>query len=1019
MAAAGDCLRAVGLQFWARSLQALPALLAPAVLLGLLLGAAAAALLCRCALGPRRRREKDDSQRLLESFNSDDREHTLAKSKAEPYTSKEEMVLEESECPLNSNITAFALKAKVIYPINQKFRPLADGSSNPSLHENPKQAVLPNQVMETSTSGSLGSLSQGDKEDCSSSTTIHSTTSDDRFQARAFLKVTSFPEVLTCESFDVKLCLCSLILKDLMLLDTELRKEKHVQMFIQVLKIYLTDFYHKKKITDDLFKKILLNQKNDFEELQKQLHSRLQNTEVSGAHNSEYQTVEDLERKEREYSEHVIDNMETFWKQTDKAQQAFLDQTKCSSAKATKIMMDLTEKMIAVESLLSESQDLQAMDIQERLFSWELMVKMVDSLKSYIPEECKCRLNIVSNILDHLTVKNNLSVRQKEELLTDLHKAFWEQLAHFSNECMQQSKDMILKQLECRAKKREELKNRHKAEQGSLLSKTFRNEDVHDFLKAYHELLEKHRQAQWELEEEDDFKSTEAVADLYKELYSKASHALAELVTELFLQILPVVTGLSVRECELLKEEWQENLVPLEKWETHHQRRWKLFQEQLLQEKKLWIKEYALSAVMQKHLSEKQEKIIQGVVSRLGCLSDESVNYILQKHRLLLCSVLRRLTLRRVGMAALACMRLSRKKSLLQELREQHALQKGSYPCQDEDQWQLQKAVESHILEEEEKLEEETQQIHLEFHQQLVTEIQEALQFLQQHMEQVIGQTLLQHARREAGKKSSNDGQDFKERLVEAAVESVYGTSDNINRLVQNYYQQLGKITEGYEGKKLQQLKSLQERGERNRVKKKQENELALEEKQTKGLLNVSSTVHQRIVLQQQKVLAQFELQQQIRLKSLKQKLLGLHHLETELENQLREAEQDFVSELAVLTRVPVAVKKQPSKRSKPAGEKTNSERKTFQSPESADKDDSHENIQELPGLTSGLCRGILASERPVEGLPSSAALGIPLPRCCGTDQSYGTLQREDGTHTGDSTCKDCTGEPGHCNGTY
>lgn len=53
--------------------------------------------------------------------------------------------------------------------------------------------------------------------------------------------------------------------------------------------------------------------------------------------------------------------MEAFWKQTDKAQQDFLDQSKCSSAKATKIMMDLTEKMIAVESLLSESQDLQAM----------------------------------------------------------------------------------------------------------------------------------------------------------------------------------------------------------------------------------------------------------------------------------------------------------------------------------------------------------------------------------------------------------------------------------------------------------------------------------------------------------------------------------------------------------------------------------------------------------------------------------------------------------------------------------
>lgn len=33
-------------------------------------------------------------------------------------------------------------------------------------------------------------------------------------------------------------------------------------MFTQVLKIYLTDFHHKKKITDDLFKKILLIQEN-------------------------------------------------------------------------------------------------------------------------------------------------------------------------------------------------------------------------------------------------------------------------------------------------------------------------------------------------------------------------------------------------------------------------------------------------------------------------------------------------------------------------------------------------------------------------------------------------------------------------------------------------------------------------------------------------------------------------------------------------------------------------------------
>ncbi|XP_065454265.1 evC complex member EVC isoform X4 [Chrysemys picta bellii] len=902
----GPCRGEIGLQFWVEALQLVPGLLAPAVLLGVALGVGAALLLCFYVIGPLLQNKKDDSQRLLESFHSDVRGHLdenvplPRKKKTETQMSEEEMVLEGNESSLNSNITAFALKAKVVYPINQKFRPLADGSSNPSLHENPKQAVLPNQIMETSTSSSLGSLSHGDKEDCSSSTTIHSATSDDRFQDRAFLKVTCFPEVLTCESFDVKLCLYSLLLKELLLLDTELRREKQV-VFIQVLRTYLFDFYHKKKITEDLYQKIILTQETDLEELQKQLTSRLLSTEMSGARNSDYQTLEDLERKEREYSEHITDNMEAFWKQADKAEQFLLNQSNCSSAKRGKIMMNLTERMIAVEGLLSQSQDLQAMDIQERIFNWELMVKMVDFLKTRIQEESKCRLGAVAGILDQLTVKSNLSLSQKEGLLTDLHKAFWEQVAHYNNECVQQGKDLIMKLLACRTRKIRELKQAQKDEQGDLLSKAQKIGELDEFL---------------------------------KELCSGTSHALEELVQELFLQTLPTKTGLSLRECELLKEECQENLIlQLEKWDSCRQKQWKLFQEQLQQERQLWTKEYALSAVMQKHLSEKHEKIIQGVLSRLGGLSEESAKYIFRKHRLLLCSVLRRLAVRNVAMATLTHMKMSQKKSLLQELREQHTLQKSSSHCQDEHQWQLQNAMESHILEEEEKLEEETQQTRLEFHQQLVAEIQEALQLVQQHMEQVIGQALLQHARQEAAKQSSEDGEDFKERLIEAAVESVYVTSNGVNRLVQCYYQQIEKIMDGHENRKLQQLKSFQERTENNRLRKKQEeNEQTLKEKRNQGTLNTSSAVHQRMLLQQQKFLAQFDVQQQFRLDFLKQKILVLHHLETQLENQLKQAEQDFITELAALARVPLTVRKQPLNRSVQSGKSQKTKRKNSHS---------------------------------------------------------------------------------------
>ncbi|XP_044873456.1 ellis-van Creveld syndrome protein isoform X1 [Mauremys mutica] len=962
----GPCRGEIGLQFWVEALQLAPGLLAPAVLLGVALGVGAALLLCFYVIGPLLQNKKDDSQRLLESFHLDVHGHLdenvplPRKEKTETQLSEEEMVLEGNESSLNSNITAFALKAKVVYPINQKFRPLADGSSNPSLHENPKQAVLPNQIMETSTSSSLGSLSHEDKEDCSSSTTIHSATSDDRFQDRAFLKVTCFPEVLTCESFDVKLCLYSLLLKELLLLDTELRREKQL-IFIQVLRTYLSDFYLKKRITEDLYQKIILTQETDLEELQKQLTSRLLSTEMSGARNSEYQTLEDLERKEREYSEHIIDNMEAFWKQADKAEQFLLNQSNCSSAKRIKMMMYLTERMIAVEGLLSQSQDLQAMiyfhslksqealdgkcgqlcltramvqDVQERIFNWELMVKMINFFKTKIQEESKCRLDAVAGILDQLTIKSNLSLSQKEELLTGLHKAFLEQVAHCNNECVQQGKDLIVKLLACRTRKIREIKQAQKDEQGDLLSKTQKIGELDEFLKACHEMLEKQRQTLHDLEEEDDCQSTEAIAELHQELCSGTSHALDELVQELFLQTLPTKTGLSLRECELLKEECQENLIlQLEKWDSCRQKQWKLFQEQLQQEKQLWTKEYALSAVMQKHLSEKHEKIIQGVLIRLGGLSEESAKYILRKHRLLLCSVLRRLAVRNVAMATLTHMKVSQKKSLLQELREQHTLQKSSSHCQDEHQWQLQNAMESHILEEEEKLEEETQQTRLEFHQQLVAEIQEALQLVQQHMEQVIGQALLQHARQEAAKQSSDDEEDFKERLIEAAVESVYVTSNGVNRLVQRYYQQIEKIMDGHENRKLQQLKSFQERTENNRLRKKQEeNEQTLKEKMNQGTLNTSSAVHQRMLLQQQKFLAQFDVQQQVRLDSLKQKILVLHHLETQLENQLKQAEQDFITELAALARVPLTVRKQPLNRSVQSGKSQKTKRRNSHS---------------------------------------------------------------------------------------
>nr|XP_034807804.1 evC complex member EVC isoform X3 [Pan paniscus] len=753
------------------ALRPAPALLAPAVLLGAALGLGLG-LWLGCRAGRQRtRHQKDDTQNLLKNLESNAQTPSETGSpsrrrKREVQMSKDKEAVDECEPPSDSNITAFALKAKVIYPINQKFRPLADGSSNPSLHENLKQAVLPHQPVEASPSSSLGSLSQGEKDDCSSSSSVHSATSDDRFLSRTFLRVNAFPEVLACESVDVDLCIYSLHLKDLLHLDTALRQEKHM-MFIQIFKMCLLDLLPKKKSDDELYQKILSKQENDLEELENGLQVKLSNTEMSGAGDSEYITLADVEKKEREYSEQLIDNMEAFWKQMANIQHFLVDQFKCSSSKARQLMMTLTERMIVAEGLLCDSQELQALDALERTMGRAHMAKVIEFLKLQVQEETRCRLAAISHGLELLAGEGKLSGRQKEELLTQQHKAFWQEAERFSREFVQRGKDLVKASLAHQVEGTAKLTLAQEEEQRSFLAEAQPTADPEKFLKAFHEVLERQRLMQCDLEEEENVRATEAVVALCQELYFSTVDTFQKFVDALFLQTLPGMTGLPPEECDYLRQEVQENAAwQLGKSDRFRRQQWKVFQELLEQEQQVWMEECALSNVLQTHLREDHEGTIRGVLGRLGGLTEESMRCVLQGHDLLLRSALRRLALRGNALATLTQMRLSGKKHLLQELREQRALEQGSSQCLDEHQWQLLRALEARVLEEASRLEEEAQQTRLQLQQRLLAEAQEVGQLLQQHVECAIGQALLVHARNAATKSRAKDRDDFKTSLT-------------------------------------------------------------------------------------------------------------------------------------------------------------------------------------------------------------------------------------------------------------
>eukprot|EP00072_Mus_musculus_P035483 XP_006504106.1 PREDICTED: ellis-van Creveld syndrome protein homolog isoform X3 [Mus musculus] len=790
------CTKDARLQLGREALQAAPTLLVPAVLLGGVLGLGLGLWLGCRASHLRARLQKDDRKRLLGSSEppAQSLRDTGSQAKArrrQRETTRDEDAPEVCEPSLSGNITAFALKARVVYPINQKFRPLADGSSHPSLHENLTQAAailphLPHQPAEASPASSLGSLSQAGKEDGSSSSSMRSTYSDDRILQCAFLRVGSFPEILACESVDIDLCVCSLHLKDLLQVDTALRQEKHL-MFIQILKACLLDFFPKKKPDDELCQKVLSKQEHDLEELEKGLQARLANTEMLGTGDSGYVSLADVERKERELSEQLIDNMGAFWKQMESIQPTLMDQFKCSSSKARQFMMTLTGRMIVAEGLLHDSQDLHVL--------------------------------------------------------------------------------------------------------------------------AFHEVLERQRLTRSDQEGDEDTRITEAMAALCQELYCSTMGTFQKFVDSLFLKTLPEVTSLPVAECETLRQQVQEQAArQLGQADRFRRRQWGLLCDLLEQDKRVWLEEGTLSTVLQRQLRDHHESTIHGVLSRFSGLSEESSRGILQGHELLLCSALRRLALRGTTITALAQMRLSGKKRLLQELHEQLALEQGVSPCLEEHQWQLLRALEARIQEEAARLEDEAQQTGLRLQQQLLAEAQEAGRLLQLHMERVIGQALLVHARNVASKGRTREKEDFKRTLVETVVESVYVTSTSVNRLVQAHYQAVGKLLQAHEEQLLQRLKTLQgERINAYKLWKKQEfSDPSLESQTADGTHGASQGVQQRMLSQQKRLLDQFTKHQQGRLNSQRQKAQELDQLQAQLETQLQEAEQTLISELSTLARVPL-----------------------------------------------------------------------------------------------------------------
>ncbi|XP_020376812.2 ellis-van Creveld syndrome protein-like isoform X2 [Rhincodon typus] len=889
--ALASCSARAGWTILSSQLQVYPAFLAIAVVLGFVLGIAGAVLLYIFVLEPALQRKEhcssgtdddscseysDDSQ----SFKSNEDERG-AKRGASPY-------YEENETSLNSNIAAFALKARVIYPINQKFRPLADGSSHPSLLEGLKQRDSIKRTKEDfvlSDSEFLDLKSERDY-NCFPGNYPPSTTVCNENNTVPI--VTFFSELLGYTSPEAELGLYRFSLQTLRLLDAELRQEQYM-MFLQLLKLQLNDLYLKEKIDETFYRDFLSTQEKELEKLQ-----NLEQPVLLGDTNrkdcEQPYTLEEAEQDEHSYLQYTIHQLSGFFKQTESAWSSFLNHSKLPKITVQELMRNISEKMLQVEILLTDSLTFQITVILDRLMHWEFMTKSLQSLTWLVQQESKDKLMMVTSVLTVLNRDGTLAFWQKEEILARIQHSVQDSVDTYINECAKQTKDLILEMKRRHRTLMKRLEETQRHETMNLKEQTTQMLTPTEFIQSCHELAERHRQTRCDVEDKENHNDVKAITKLWKNLHSTSSRILDKLMEELFTETLPKLTSVSLPAMETLRSRLQQDLTARKKAAAEERKQHlKQFHEKLAQMKQVWMDEKVINSVKQKYLIDKQEKIIQGFLLRQRDLEEMVSEHIILEHQVALQPMLRQLTLRHFSLLILKEMRLFKAKCLFSELGEQRMKEPPIWDQLEDENVKLQDNEMSKFSEEQRKLWKKADVI---IHQQLAAECQAFVDLLQHHMAWKIGRALTHQARVRSFKQNHDDNtQKLKNLLVERATESVYVTMEGVTNLIQNYYQKIEEIMNVYQKDKKDQLSFMQETFKRQKLSM----EAALEDNLKTDLVNVKTNpllprrIQHQLVLQQKRTISMLLLEEETNMEFLKKRTVLLHQLKEQVDSRLKD----------------------------------------------------------------------------------------------------------------------------------
>lgn len=894
-----ECSMTVLVSF-AESLHIYTGLLTVATVCGGLSGILAAALLYVFCLKPllltrqghnaRRLLEPDDGE--LENNQSDCISNS--RKEAPSGTTKEK---EKKQPPVRSDVAAFASRAKVVYPINQKYRPLADGASNPSLHEHSKLPAMPNDDSSSSTDGD--SLSQEQDNDDNSSQFISSSLVPKSLQNQSFIRVSHYPQTLTQPGFEGRISLYCLALQDIQQQCSQLQEEKCL-MFLQMLKVMFSSRFPKDKNDAEFSKNILQMQEKELNELKKQLPKGHNDSEKD---NDAPCTLEEIERAQKDLLEHGLQVSRGFSRQVEDLGQHLLKKTSIFSPdEAQEVILSLIKTLLLVENHLMNTQEADLNRIQQKLMWWEELAGLIQSQPALLKREVSLRQGLIATTLEQLTSDDMLSFSHMEKILSEVQATLTEGLQQCTEECTRKTKELVNEKCSRMESKRKKLLRSQIKEKSRALELDQPHADIQQLTKVYLELLMKHRQQISDLEQQQENRVAESLCDYWKKLRTSWSKKIGELVKDIFLTSVATQSNVSAECCERLWLDLEQELAEqLQQAETTTKLQLEDMRAQLERDGQVWSEEMALVQACLKHLSEQQMTILRAMVARQSYTLNSYVGRLIEKkHEHLLVAVQRYFVVRHFCLHMLKEMRLSKLKALSQTDFRAVLM---------EDPSKSQSCVNPTLKNSSASLAErhlgpESQLVGHSFQQEFLSELETGTELLQSHAQLVLGnalshaiQQMMENSPSEASPKQ-DDG--LKRHLTETASESVYVTKDSLTALVQSYYSHLQDII-----KKLQQDQT----SINPEVKEQQESSSQLSRSLLRELVNwgkkpTSAEFQQRVELHKRKVLEQCDLDQEMIYEELRRKKVAQDQNMEKIKMQIMDAEESFISELAALARV-------------------------------------------------------------------------------------------------------------------